>query len=347
MELLSFDHSLKKANAKKHLLLGNGFSIDLFPNIFYYGSLFKKAKFNDFPEIEEVFNKLRTEDFELAAQALESAALILPCFKNTSEDYVQAIRNQMEDYAKKIKDTLVSTIAAQHPDLPSKISDNQYEMCTHFLGHFLKDSSKGTLYTLNYDILLYWTLMYGLTKGKFTFNDGFSADSEEEQRYLTWNNPSHRTNVYYLHGALHLFDGGHELKKYSWKKTKIALIEQIRDAINMNYFPLFVSEGTHEEKLKKILHHAYLAKGLRSLKEIGGSLFIHGMSFSDNDEHILNCIKKNTKLNQIFIGLHGPPDSEGNRLIIDKATILSKDESSNKVCKIYFYDSKTANVWRE
>lgn len=346
MILLSFNEALKKSDGKKNLLLGNGFSIDLFPDIFHYGSLFKNAEFNNATAIEDIFSELRTEDFELVVQALENAATILPCFRNKGEYDLQAITLQMKDYAKEIKLTLVNTIASRHPERPGSITEEQYEMCTNFLGYFLKDPNKGTLYTLNYDILLYWSLMHGLEKEKFTFNDGFSTNAEECPYYVVWNNPSHGTNVYYLHGALHLFDAGHELKKYSWRQTNIALIDQTREAISKNFFPLFVSEGTHEKKLNKIFHHAYLSKGLRSLSEISGSLFIHGMSFSDNDKHILTCIENNKNLKKLFVGLHDSPDLEHNRLIVDKANNLSQNRPPNKILDVSFYDSKTANVWR-
>jgi hypothetical protein len=45
-EFLDFAQACEKATAygKKHLLLGNGFSIACKPNIFAYGSLFEEAK---------------------------------------------------------------------------------------------------------------------------------------------------------------------------------------------------------------------------------------------------------------------------------------------------------------
>jgi len=41
MTILTFEAALSAANGKKHLLLGNGFSIALKPDIFTYGSLYE------------------------------------------------------------------------------------------------------------------------------------------------------------------------------------------------------------------------------------------------------------------------------------------------------------------
>ncbi len=46
-DIFSFREALDQANNKKHLLLGNGFSIALKPDIFTYGSLYEHADFSD------------------------------------------------------------------------------------------------------------------------------------------------------------------------------------------------------------------------------------------------------------------------------------------------------------
>ena len=66
--------------SKRHLLLGNGFSIACRPNIFHYGSLFAQADFSAVPEVARVFEALGTQDFEAVIRVLESAARILPVY---------------------------------------------------------------------------------------------------------------------------------------------------------------------------------------------------------------------------------------------------------------------------
>lgn len=58
---------------------------------------------------------------------------------------------------------LVQAIAGRHPERPSDITEDQYKACRAFLAHFVGESRekhKGQVYTLNYDLLLYWTLLY-------------------------------------------------------------------------------------------------------------------------------------------------------------------------------------------
>lgn len=341
MEVLIFDEALELAGDKRHLLLGNGFSIALRPDIFHYASLFEKAKFSTYPEVEKTFKSLGSEDFEEAVQALERAATILPGFIPDSSD----VCTRMNACATKIKDVLVATIAAQHPPNPNDISDSQYAACLTFLKNFLNGPKDGKIYTLNYDILLYWTLMHGLGKRSINFDDGFRSDIYNEgARYVVWDDSS-QPNIYYLHGALHLFDGGHELQKYTWCRTDKPLIDQTRDAIRRNLFPLFVAEGTWEKKLRKICHHSYLSKGQRSLSKINGALFMHGVSLADNDTHILRVVEQNSKIDSLFVGLHGDCSSEGNQKIINRARAMATQRGSKRHLAVNFYDSASAKVW--
>ena len=70
---VSFEAAMKLIDGarNKHLLLGNGFSIALKPDIFSYGSLFENADFSSAPQIKELFRKLGTQDFEVAIRQLQ------------------------------------------------------------------------------------------------------------------------------------------------------------------------------------------------------------------------------------------------------------------------------------
>jgi len=350
MSVMTFHDAIAEAQAtmtgknpaRIHLLVGNGFSIALRPDIFSYNSLFSEANFEECPEAQQVFSQLGTMDFEEVVWALEKAATVLPCYN--SED-TQTPQKMTED-AHHIKEVLIETIAEKHPARPFDITDEQYKHCILFLKNFI--DAKGKIYTLNYDILLYWALMKGSNdelgeEYKINFDDGFRSDPyESDTSYVIWNNGESRNqNLYYLHGALHLFDAGHELRKYTWKRTDEALVDQSRRAIDQGLFPLFVSEGSAESKMNKIEHSGYLHKALRSLTNIGGVLFIHGMSLSPNDEHILRTLERG-KLKKIFVGLFGDPSSDRNKAIITRANLIA--EHNNNI-EIHFYDSVSADVW--
>jgi hypothetical protein len=140
---------------------------------------------------------------------------------------------------------------------------------------------------------------------------------------VTWEpDNSYNQNVYYLHGALHLFDAGFELQKYTWVNTGMALIDQIRSALENNRFPVFVAEGTSDEKLTRIRHSDFLAKAYRSFLPIGGALFVYGHSLAENDDHILKCIARG-KTTRLFVSLYGDPASQTNKGIVRKALSLA------------------------
>lgn len=334
----SFEDCLKRAGARKHILLGNGFSIALKPDIFSYGSLYSKADFTTVPHAAEVFKALATQDFEAVIRLLVDMAKVLKCYKNTSPGLVA----QIEKDAAAIKTILAEAIARNHPDRPYDIENEQYAACRSFLSHF------GHIYTLNYDVLLYWALMHDeVDELQIQCDDGFRhPEGNEEAPYVSWQEGDAAT-VHYLHGALHIFDAGHEMTKYTWSKTDIPIVEQVRSALDEEKYPLFVAEGHSHDKLDKIMHSAHLHKALRSFSNISGSLFIFGHSFDDNDDHVLSKIPEG-RITDLFVGLFGDPKSDSNRRIITKANSFSDfraESGKRNKLDVHFYDVATATVW--
>jgi hypothetical protein len=142
---------MNKINAakKKHLLLGNGFSISLKPDIFSYGSLYENADFSAAPHVPSLFDALGTNDFEIVINYLQKAAKVVEVYRPKLIRLAASLRRDAEV----IKDALVAAVARRHPDRPYDITANQYAACRVFLNHF------DHIFTLNYDVLLYWTLM--------------------------------------------------------------------------------------------------------------------------------------------------------------------------------------------
>src|SRR5690606_24218707 len=138
---------------------------------------------------------------------------------------------------------------------------------------------------------------------------------------------SHEQNTWFLHGALHVFDSGIEVQKFTWKRTQIRLIEQVRNALSRDMFPLFVTEGTSAEKCEKIRHSDYLAKAYRSFEAIQHCLFVYGHSLAANDEHFLRCIERG-KLSRVYVGIYGDPKSPDNKRIIRRALAMADARGS-------------------
>ncbi len=338
MNLLSFDEAISQSNQypNRHLLLGNGFSIACRPNIFIYKKLFEQADFTKLPETaKKVFIELNTQDFEKIINLLDNTKAVLKVYEGVSKETLENIAKD----AQGLKELLIHTIASSHPEHPSQLTESEYTSCRLFLSNFNK------IYSLNYDLLLYWVQMHDELGVGLDCDDGFRKSEEDlEAEYVIWDsNNAKKQNTFYLHGALHYFDTGPEIQKYTWINTGVRLIEQIRAAINKNHFPIFVSEGSSKQKIEKIKHNDYLSKASRSFNEIGGCLFIYGHSLAKNDDHILKSISKG-KIEHIFVSIYGDPDSDENKLIIRRANELNLPKRK-KPLQVDFYEAKSAKIW--
>jgi len=341
-KLPTLDESLSLAVGKKHLMLGNGFSRACRNNIFSYDSLFNTADFKKLSKhAKQTFATLETTDFEFVMRSLHTAASLIKLYKGNSED--ELAKTLAED-ADKLRKVLVETIAAHHPAMPSDITDTEYLACRSFLGRFDK------IYTLNYDLLLYWanmTAIEGEKKRDDGFRDPYFGEPEDylEEDYVEWSNPDHKQDIHYLHGALHLFYQGPSLQKYCWRRTGIRLLEQIDAALKKGFFPLIVAEGSSDQKFERVQRSNYLGHNYRSLGKITGSLFIYGHSLAENDMHILEQLRKNTKLTNLYVSIYGPVADKENQNIIQTAKALATGRPKTKPLAIDFYCAKSAKVW--
>jgi Domain of unknown function (DUF4917) len=339
-EVLTFRGALDEAQGlrHRHLLLGNGFSIACRADIFQYAKLFERADFQMLSAgARLVFDTFRTQDFERVIKALRDTRSVLGGYRPADDDLVGAIQHDADG----LREVLVQAIAGSHPARPSDIPDSEYESCRRFLAPFER------IYTVNYDLLMYWTQMHEPSEVRLYHDDGFrKPEDDTNAAYVTWDSSGGSSQTtFYLHGGLHLVDTGIEIRKLTWTNTGIALIDQIQAALNDNLYPLFVSEGSSREKLTRIKHSDYLARSLRSLREIQGALFIYGLSLADNDEHVLKQIERG-KVSHLFASLHGDARSPTNQLIMRRAKQLSARRARARPLSVAFYDAESAHVWR-
>jgi len=202
--LLSFAEALAAsddASGPRHLLLGNGFSIAYDYDSFAYGKLVEEADFSNLSiDARELFRLLGTADFEKIIEALRLAALLIDLYAPSDP----ALATSLAADANALKNALAEVLARKHPDNVGSISPDEYTRARKFLEHFER------IFTVNYDLLLYWATMQDGPE-QVARNDGF-AESEEDpgadyvawQPLATWSSQ----RLYYLHGALHLFDAG-------------------------------------------------------------------------------------------------------------------------------------------
>ncbi len=338
---MTFQSALERSEETRHILLGNGFSRACRNDLFAYDALFTRAKEQLSSRTVSAFQALCTTDFEKVMRALKQTRLLVNAYSSSYGELASILR---ED-ANSLRNVLANVIASNHLERSGEISDDQFRMCRAFLNNFK------TFYTLNYDLLLYWALMKeDVDDLNLKCDDGFRQPRSGPMEYVVWDiSDAGKQNVFYMHGALHVFDAGSEVQKYTWSNTGIALIDQIREALDSDRYPIFVSEGASSTKLDRVMHSSYLSRGYRSLSNIGNSLFIFGHSLQENDEHVLRCIEK-SNVSSIFVSVFGDPGSLDNRRIMNRARNLEGESKKprghqKKDREILFYDAESARIW--
>ena len=336
--VLSYADVIEELGDNRHLLLGNGFSIACRPDVFKYDALFDRADFSNLARARKAFDALSTKNFESVIRALRNFSLLAGIY--TPKD-LQA-QAKAESDADSLRETLVTAVAGSHPNRPHQISSEEYMRCRGFLRGY------SSINTLNYDLLLYWALMQDeLGDEDLPCDDGFRKPADDPSAdYVSWDPDNSKSQtVRYLHGALHLYDTGSEMKKYTWVDSQIPLIEQVRAALKQEFYPVFVSEGTSDEKVDRIRHNDYLCKMYRSFTELKGDLVVFGHSLDASDDHIFtDRIGRHGKTGRLYVSLFGDPSGKTNREKIRRANAISA-RRSRKPLEVKFFDAATAAVW--
>ena len=339
--LLSYDEVLQKTtDGERALLLGNGFSMAYNKERFSFTDLRKSAIERGIIDkdgpINKTFEKFNTSDFESVIKALEDANKVL-------EAYGLNANKNFETDANKLKEHLIQIITNNHPEKATDLTLDEIRSCLAFIKRYTY------IYTLNYDILLYWVIMRGKEvtpeASDPLFTDGFGNSPEDPSHLIFINEGKTKPTLCHLHGGLHLFNKGADVEKLTFSRTDIPLKEQIKANLDHDQYPVFISEGTSLAKKEKITHNPYLNHCYRSLCRLKKDLVIFGTGLKRNDEHIQNAII-NSICGNVFIGVSS----------IDKISEWIPFEEAFKAKtpffhrkpvarNIYYYDYHTINVW--
>ena len=111
--------------------------------------------------------------------------------------------------------SLIEAVKTLHPEHVFTIPKERSEACSKFLNNYLLNN--GYIFSTNYDLLLYWVLMrnnFGKAVdgfGRELLNDPDEFVPNWEPEYSTdliWGINKDEQSIFYLHGALPLFDTG-------------------------------------------------------------------------------------------------------------------------------------------
>lgn len=268
------------------LVLGNGASMAISQS-FGYQSLLEQSSQDAslFEDVRRLFNFFKTTDFELILRLVWQASNVNHALSIPDERTHQAYIN--------VREALITAVYRVHP---------AYEAVSPHIPHmyqFLKGFD--TVLSLNYDLLVYWTMTYGLDivdghcfkdcfRGDGTFNDDWNS----YRRRLIYKGEKSNTLVFYPHGSLALCSDtvGRERKIHSDDAGLLAAIVENWRAEKC--VPLFVSEGTAEQKIASIQKSYYLSTIYREvLPKMCSSLTLYGWGLGDQDRHLLCRMRNN------------------------------------------------------
>jgi len=317
---------------RSHLLLGNGFSISCDAR-FSYKNLYSEASENFQDSLIGVFEHLGTNNFEGVLKLLDDCIDVSEIYN--FEDCVNSLTTDRNI----VRDSLIIALTETHMSDVNELSDARKRSCGEFLRPYYN------VFTTNYDLLLYWVEMANVG---LQGNDGFRNDDNlDNANYVVFKERAgSMKSIFFLHGALHIYRENGQLRKHTWCRTGTPLIQGIRQGFEERQYPLFVAEGSSDKKMRQINSDPYLDYCLGKLGRIENNLVIFGLSFGDNDAHLLNAIKGNLKLHDVYVGIYGDMDLECNALTIGKLRAIEEiRRERQQPLSVHFFDSSTTHVW--
>ncbi len=351
------EHEYKKGS----LLLGNGASIAI-SNQFSYTNLYNHAKEKILLDgkAQALFESFGTSDFEYVLRKLWQASLVnkaLGIEASAANDVYQEVRK-----------SLFNAILEIHPKR-NAISDSDISNISKFLLQFK------TVLSLNYDLIVYWAMMYSKDNEIQQMKDGFvlkGGKFEYDYKYLRKHKGNSKlwdTLVFYPHGNLILtrLNLGCTEKKLAAKDIQkvisddqeplfgngILVEPDLLDLIALYYqqenleTPLFVSEGTAAHKEASIQFNTYLDFVSNTVikTDLGECLTVYGWSFGEHDDHILKSMVQDDKtftLKKIAVSVHKEDQKFCNR-VDEKIKRIFKDSEVH----IDFFKSDSNNCWNK
>jgi hypothetical protein len=315
------------------LLLGNGASMAV-DSCFSYRSLRQAAADNGLItlSIQKVFEHLETQDFELVMSMIWHAYHV-----NVALGVEDGLTQQAYD---EVKAALVGAVRDRHTDIET--ARDHLPAIASFMKRF------STVLSLNYDLIVYWSMLHGNSEYGTWFKDCFNRGTFDEdwRRMREPYRAEGATLVFYPHGNLALTTaiGGAESKV-----SRYGQFEDLRESIlsawsSGSHFPLFVSEGETRQKELAILRSPYLSTVYHDvLPSLGVSCAVFGWSVGDNDVHIMKQLCRGP-LKRIAFSVYRGSRSDI-QIETECAEIRLKVRKANHKVDVDFYWSESPGCW--
>jgi hypothetical protein len=315
---------IKESFKGADIFLGNGFSINI-NSALNYRSLFDRFLTYLSPCEQSIFKQFTSTNFEGIQNKLTDAIEVNNIFGVNNRE--------LETTQRQLKCGLLNAIKDLHPNYSSIDPQIIFNLSQKL--DWFED-----IFTTNYDIFLYHIILntsdrYKRGNGIRRYQDYFRRN-KSDLRFAEQPLPGFK-NIYYLHGALFLYrECGHEVKIQRGSKA-VELLDLIRLKIHIGNFPVFVSEGKPKSKEETISKSKYLSFCRSTFRSSRHNLVIHGFSFSDSDDHLIDDL--NTGKRKLAIGLHinGMKDGE----ILKKVKGIERKLFKYRLYHIRFFDSRS------
>lgn len=259
------------------ILLGNGASIAV-SRRFDYRSLQTYAQQNDLlaDDVNDLFAFFETCDFELILRLVWQASNVNRSLRIPDHRTHQAYLN--------VRECLIQAVRDVHP-VYEQVSD-YFPSMYQFLRSF------DTVLSLNYDLLVYWTMTYGRdVQDGHQFKDCFLGNGAFDDTWWRFRELyRERTNtlVFYPHGSLALCRNVVEQESKIHSAGAGLLDAILQEWCSERVVPLFVSEGTMQQKMSSIQNSYYLSTVYREvLASTRVTLTLYGWGLGEHDRHLL------------------------------------------------------------
>lgn len=268
--------SVKAKHQWTGLLVGNGASRAVWEP-FKYTSLYSEACSEDVahPLRDDdiaIFHALGTENFERVLAGLVTTGVVC---RAAGQD-----AGFVEEHYESIRRSLIEAVSAVHIPWKRVAPQMLRQIATALRAYRF-------VYSTNYDLLIYWAIM--ADQGK-DFKDYLWGGRFQPSNTDVWDEKA--TRVLYLHGALHLYQGpgGHSFKRVSGQFTN--LLDLFKLPPTGDAAPLFITEGSADDKLQSIYGSDYLSFVFRQFERHEGPLVVFGHSLSDSDRHLVHAMNE-------------------------------------------------------
>ena len=346
---------IEKIDGDKNILLGNGFSMGVFDDFFNHQSLINNISDEINATNDNLIKLLSNNDVQNIEIALRVMHDSFDCLRMMNNIYiniqdVDKLIPSIESDITVLKDALIKVFDTLHPEYNSGKEDS-FQSCARNLSIYNR------VYTLNYDLILYWVFLKHNESQSVDklFKDGFSGKHVNDH-LLLWSPTNNLINITYLHGAIHLVqDANESICKIIKGKLKNESFIHLSDIINRlkdepTFNNIIVLEGRTEKKLEVIHRNPYLYRGLSRLGSSSGCFVIYGCSICEdagninNDKHIWERIV-NSKVSKIYIGIcHDKPNTSS---VTDALlSCYHGEDPSDLISRISFFSTDNNEIWQ-